>query len=88
MKGVVCGCEVNVVRVQVLVLLIKIPSCFYGSLAYARVYIIIRCSSCLLGFSLSKHVLRHLLRINELSKRMQIFSKKVFHMFGGYIVKQ
>ena len=78
----------NVVRVQMLVLLIKIPSCFYGSLVYACIYIIIRCNSCLLVFLLSKHALQHLLRISELGERMQIFSKKVFRMFGRYVIKQ
>ena len=62
--------------------LIKNTGLFYGSLVYVRVYIIIRYNSCLLGFSLSKYALRHLLRISELSERMQIFSKKVFRMFG------
>ena len=33
-------------------------------------------------------VLRHLLRINELCERMQKVCKKVFRMFGGYVVKQ
>ena len=35
-----------------------------------------------------KPAVRHLLRISELSERMQIFSKKVFRMFGTYAVKQ
>ena len=33
-------------------------------------------------------VLRHLLRINELCERMQKVCKKVFRMFGGYVIKQ
>ena len=33
-------------------------------------------------------VVRHLLIISDLCKRMQIFSKKVFRIFGWYAVKQ
>ena len=34
------------------------------------------------------YVVRHLLIISDLCERMQIFSKKVFRIFGWYAVKQ
>ena len=51
-------------------------------------YIIIRYKAALAQSRLCFYALQYLLRISELCERMQKVCKKVFRMFGGYVIKQ